>query len=905
MKFSELAVLLPCHSLDDFPFHLEGAEAEGLLASWTGLWHPALIAATGKAPTWQRVDSPPTDVAGWLIAAAEVVAGQVPVGFATQAREAGAILVSPVRRRHEILTAALAGEELATIDAELVADFYALGLCRLLVDLLARQRYYSTTLDEQAFDREVMLAAQAALVGDITGARNSLTHSFQMLAAGRQYFYPADSYLIDLTLVAATTLGAGLVDELNQAVACNLLISAPLVEEIAQHHPVTWQALTAALERGAVSLIGGEQEEGMLPLTPLEGVLANLSQGLATFQGLVGRQPKIFGRRRFGMAPVLPQILDKLGFQGALHVTLDDGRFPLRVQSKVRWQGDDTSAIDSIARLPRDAAVPESVFDLPRRLADAMDTDHVATIMLAHWPGIVSPWYADLRRIARYTSALGRFVTLEQYFSETYAPGEHARFLADEYRSPYLKQAVAAGQRDPLSQVVRMHRHQADVLAAETVNLMAQIATDRAQPATELAGAVERFAAALPHSEGTKTPRSLLVNPLGVRRSVVVERPEIAGTASAAQASSAIVDVPAFGFAWVDWTAPGPKRGRREKRLAEGHSLHNEFFQVLIDPATGGIQRVDDYRHRTNRLSQQLALRTPGDAVLAGRLGQSRDEQAVYSRMQAEEVQVAAAEYDWGEITSRGQLVDAEGHRLAGFVQRTRVERGSRLIHLAIELDPVAQPPADPWQAYFAARFAWDSAAADLWRGVHSGQHPTVAQQIEAPEYIEIDNAICRTSILTGGLPFHRRSGPRMLDSLLIVTGETARSFQLAIGIDVANPAAAAAECLTPVAEWHSIDRPPAGDVQGWLFHLDARSVLATHWEGIADEASGRLKGFRVRLLETSGKSVRLGLRACRAVTQARKTDFRGQPLGDLETERDRVFCELAGHEWVEIEAFW
>ena len=165
-----------------------------------------------------------------------------------------------------------------------------------------------------------------------------------------------------------------------------------------------------------------------------------------------------------------------------------------------------------------------------------------------------------------------------------------------------------------------------------------------------------------------------------------------------------------------------------------------------------------------------------------------------------------------------------------------RVERGSRLIHLEIELDPVEEPSADPWHAYFAARFAWDSAAADLWRGVHGGRHPTVAQQIEAPEYIEIDSAAGRTAIVTAGLPFHRRSGPRMLDSLLIVRGETARQFRLAIGVDVPNPTAAAAECLTPAAELHEVARPPAGERQGWLFHLDARGVLATHWQALGPQ---------------------------------------------------------------------
>ncbi len=366
-------------------------------------------------------------------------------------------------------------------------------------------------------------------------------------------------------------------EELTQATAANLLVAAPLLSQIAEHHPATWQALTAALTRNAVSLVGGEQVEGLLPLVPLESVLANLLEGLSTFERIVERRPQVFGRRRYGMAPALPQILDKLGFQGALHVTLDDGRFPLRVQSKVRWQGDDTSTIDAIARLPRDAARPQTFLDLAQRLGEAMDTDHVATIVLAHWPGLASPWYADLRRIARYTNALGRFITLDDYFSQTFAPGEHTRFLADEYRSPYLKQAVAASQRDPLSEVARVHRRQAARTAAGAVTTLAQIASGRWTPAVadvpdadSLSQAIGQFATALPRSGETEVPSSLVVNPLSFSRNVVVRRPEIAGTAGAQEARSALVELPALGFAWVDWTAPARRAAGASSQWPRG-----------------------------------------------------------------------------------------------------------------------------------------------------------------------------------------------------------------------------------------------------------------------------------------------------------------------------------------------
>jgi hypothetical protein len=56
MSSDRLIVLLPCHSLHDFPTWLDEQEADGLLAAWTAAWHPALIAATGSVPRWASVD---------------------------------------------------------------------------------------------------------------------------------------------------------------------------------------------------------------------------------------------------------------------------------------------------------------------------------------------------------------------------------------------------------------------------------------------------------------------------------------------------------------------------------------------------------------------------------------------------------------------------------------------------------------------------------------------------------------------------------------------------------------------------------------------------------------------------------------------------------------------------------
>ena len=87
MKFDEACVLLPCHSLEDFPTHYEGASAEGLLAAWSALWHPALLAACGRLPTWYRADGPPDALAGRLIMIPSTSEPLLLAGWAVAGRE--------------------------------------------------------------------------------------------------------------------------------------------------------------------------------------------------------------------------------------------------------------------------------------------------------------------------------------------------------------------------------------------------------------------------------------------------------------------------------------------------------------------------------------------------------------------------------------------------------------------------------------------------------------------------------------------------------------------------------------------------------------------------------------------------------------------------------------------------
>src|SRR5438094_7482784 len=157
----------------------------------------------------------------------------------------------------------------------------------------------------------------------------------------------------------------------------------------------------------------------------------------------------------------------------------------------------------------------------------------------------------------------------------------------------------------------------------------------------------------------------------------------------------AVVDVPAFRFVHL---IPGKAAPRDKKTLllAEDGVLRNEFFEAIINPTTGSLAAIHEYKSRGNRLSQQLALRMPGAKQKPGDSYRDPDESAVYSVMAADSVETTIATTTLGEIVTRGRLLDANGKKVAGFVQPYRLWRGSRVLHLQVELDEIEEPRADP-----------------------------------------------------------------------------------------------------------------------------------------------------------------------------------------------------------------
>ncbi len=229
--------------------------------------------------------------------------------------------------------------------------------------------------------------------------------------------------------------------------------------------------------------------------------------------------------------------------------------------------------------------------------------------------------------------------------------------------------------------------------------------------------------------------------------------------------------------------------------------------------------------------------------------------------MVADSCEVTQANAMVGEIVTRGQLQDDSGRSLADYQQTFRLQRGSRVLELEIDLQPHQMPQAPPWQSYFATRFAWNSEVAELARSYHELRCTTRARRLEAPLFVQIDDGTQKSTILTGGLPFHRRVGPRMLDTLLIVKGEIQRQFRLGIGVDLKQPVREALGFLKSLIVIDDVTGV-AKTRSAWLFHLDARNALITDCQPLLQD--DRLVGVRMHVAETDGKSITVRMRSFR-----------------------------------------
>lgn len=936
MKYKNLAILLTCHSLEDFPVHHEGEEAESLLANWTALWHPKLIADAEKLPEWLRTFEVPEDCSGYLLLCPITSDTELQTGFAQRAKEEGGKLIRRKTDRTEILDLIFEDSDQINISDELVADFLALGYCFLQIQLLTRQLRYSSNLDEVYFSSLVVAGAKAAVANEDQLATEKLQAAFDLLMEERDNYYPVNALLIDLTLVAETTLGKRFQSQLeNQSHPTNLLVTGEVADRIAAD-PALREKVSDLIQSEKLSIVGGTQTESRLPLLSTECLIDEFARGQATYQNALNAKVDFFGRRRFGLATSLPQLLEHFGFKGAFHFTLDDGRFPEGMQIKSFWEGDGEARVEIFGKIPFDANQPGHFLNLGVKIGESFDMDHSAAICFVHWPGQNCVWFDDLKRISKFGSVLGKFVSPAEFLSEMDEPYQHDRFTTDQYQSPYFKQAIIRNQSNPISRSIEYWRRIQKLDGIRTLAFLTSIfsndesaakfdAVHRHQIISDFESLdnernesldntldekqsefAARFVEAISHDAPGVNPSAakwVALNPTSSvdRKSLLVEhetgipnveKPIYATSFVDENKSQAhvICDVPSMGYVSFSTTKTNAS-STKNSLIVEEQALRNEFIEVIIDRSTGGIRAVHDYKTRGNRISQVLAYRAKS---------KHDDSRFVYSKMEIDSCETTKNSTTLGEITTSGRLMFGS-EKVATVKQKFQLFRGSRVIQFECELSEIDVPKSDPWNWYFASRFAYNDESSLISSTVNQTRQSIETNRFEAPHYIDLETLKSRTTILTGGAPYHVRRGDRYIDSILIVKGEQKRKFKFGIGVDLPNPLSYANSLLSEpllVATHQSLTPEYC-----WLFHLDSKNVLVTNWSPLFED--GKAIGFRARMIETMGRESKFKLSAFKEIKYANRVNFAGEVASELKAKDGKIAIHLAPNQLMEVEVKW
>lgn len=927
----------------------EGVSDALALEVWCGvsaLWHPSLLAVVSELPRVEPLQAPLPPSPREIRVLPPGARDQLPSGYQTSAVDIGATLIEAgpdrdamVRLIHETIKADPSAPTLENQEqADAARDFMAFGTTLWMLRELTAAMGHADTIDHESLTREILAGARSWLIGDSSAAVNRLRAGFEILTQARERFYPVDAYLLDLCLVDAESPSETLADPLLTPVPISFIAQAKAIENLAQRDPERLASLLKAIADGWVDVAGGSYDESTDSLLPVESLIWRFAKGDEVYRRLLeDRGVETFARRRFGLHPLVPQIVKRFGFRYALHMGFDAGVFPVPAEAKRMWEGRDGAALESLMRLPLAADRPAGIWRLPARLAATMKDDHVATLPLLHWPRPVAPAYADLRRSAVYSPVLGRFMTLGDYFQNTDRPYESFRREADFYKSPYLAQAAFAGDPGPSSSIARRHSLRARFEALRAVDTLAralarslsqnasppttplalieeQIELDQ-QPNAELNRATESAGQALAHSLLGRAPavdegdRSgwLVLNSLSVARRVAVVLPgasanlAVEGSLRAVQLIEegvvAVVDAPSMGFVWIPQRTGSPGLDVSKRAKAEDRRISNEYLSVDIDKATGGVRGLFGPGEKSPRLGQQIVVHGLVDAKGA----------AVGSRMVGERFELDYAGPALAQATATGGVFDPTNNvRLASFRQRYRLWAGRPSLELEIELFDMdgawleRAAKADPWSCYLACRWAWPDPNAMLRRVVMGSPELTELERPETPEGFDVSTRKERTALLTAGLPFHRRHSPRMLDTILLAGRETRRSFCLGAALELEHPAQAALDLLTPAVVVASDQGPPSGASSGWLVRIDNPGVVISrleYLESIDDEGPG----LAFHLLETTGRSARCRLRLFKNPRRARQVDFQGEIMIELKVEYDAVLVDLTPNELARV----
>ena len=795
-----------------------------------------------------------------------------------------AVSTDPVQKNS---SAQMGPSDPGTANPILVDHFLSLGTVLMQLQLLSRRRHHHVDPDSILLSREVHLAADAAAAGDEATARTHLARCFEHLRDTREKFYPLNSYLIDVCIPGDDEDPAQIRTLLASKTRLNLFATGrDLIRWLAHDESLT-AALKEAVSCGQLNLLTGHDAEIRPSLSSLAAVAADIERCRTIVTQIIGVPPRHWARRRYGLTASMPTLLAYFGFESALHVALDDGLYPDRERSQFEWQAPDGSLVAAASRIPLAIDSASGFLKFADRYNESMQDDTTAALFLARLPTLKTPWLADLQIAASYSPVLGEFATMDTLCRVSEGSRLAEKHLHSEYLSPFLIQSSVLKTEPPISGPATLRALQQRCESARTLLALAglirsvgcvsdisgrlrqldtdvaslelqHVDTETAMPAKAmtLAESASAISSALDDCESqiinalqsriaqqASTKRGLLVtNSIPFSRLVEVtwpeswQRPAADSVIEAAQRVDSrermLVKLPPGGFAWLTECSPDQsaqallEKERREPPLAESLTLRNRHFEVTLSDRTGGVSSVTFHQQRGNRLSQQACFRYEREQTLPDD-GSGEIRKVSYAELRLGSHQVLDAGPVFAAIETTAELVSPLDQSVLAIVRQvTSLDRIQPRIQISLTIEQIANSvKGNPWLTYFGSRFAWDNEAAAITRSVMGHAAGFRSERFESPDYVEISDTDHRVVIATHGRPYHRRSGPRMLDSLMIVEGESERAFHFTIDFDQPFPLRTSTEALTPPVIRETSGCVPTSMPSGWILGLSARNV--------------------------------------------------------------------------------
>ncbi|TWT73557.1 hypothetical protein Pla123a_38930 [Posidoniimonas polymericola] len=892
MDLRSVITVLPCDGLGDFPTHLTERDSATVLHSWTAAWRPELLAATKRLPRVGSAYSPPAveNISGAVLIIPPLSDTRELASWREELAadsESTIQLVEGFEHRDKIIAdLAARGLTLTPTGDRWAPEFYALGYAFVQAELLTRALSTGSIISLDELEQRAVSAAQGAVAGDDQQAEAGLRGVYDLLEQARDHSFAVRTYLLDLVLLSDPTRGAGLQQELDEPSPKSYLLTPELCDQLTDAPTVSARLNGECL----VATCGDHQLTSLSPAAARRRVQQAVD---AVAQHYPNGRPA-FAQTHGGVPPRLSAIAKECDAAGLLVAPLDGVRPPAVEERRFAWQNADGEHTETLALAPHNAASAGALLGLGAQLSESLYRDAVSTELFAAWAGHRHELFDDLRRVATRSTLLGRLLTVDQYFSDTLgvAPisvvsDDQLAVFAPSAPSAPRNEEVLAGMAEYAEALVGLDGGPGDVCRSDA---------GASELATRIGRSVARVkpAGGKPEIRPEGTPEvqpegRIVVNDRSYSAVVLLGKCVEVGRPCDLTSATLVPDVPALGYRVIGPSDP-PTLAKNAPPRATSDGLQNEFFQVLIDPETGGVRSFRTQTKRSNRLSQRIGVRR----------GPRRVDLPI--RVERDEARVLACSADRGATSVAGRLFDLKGGLIARFEQRYYLLARCNRLYVDILLDTTdATTTLD--DLCLTSRVALPEEDWLISRGVQWTRLPTHRSSFAATDYVHA--AAAEGSVTLAGDRFseHIRFGGRMLDSLL--TREPAgRSFhRLAFGLDEPRPLRVTLDLRSQYAAAAEAGCAAAIGESGWLAHLDCGNVQASRLTTKPLD-TGAL-GLQIDLVETEGRSADVRVRLAKYPKAAFWIAAGGQRGGMLDLVGEAVVVPLSAYESRRIELTW